>query len=216
MDLILVRHGECGTHSTDDVLTSVGEWQALQIGQRLAKKPITALLSSPLLRALGTASIIAYQLGNCPVEVWTELREGFDGSYKGCGSLELLQRFPLALLPSDIEQDGWEHGGDTQKTMVERCHLILHMLDERFGPDDTIVVVTHGGMLTYLFHVLLHISPRTLSWFDISYGAINRVRIVPKEQQKSYLPLYPLTKVEVESINDLSHFSCLWEEASKK
>lgn len=28
MDLILIRHGECGTNSIDDTLTSLGEWQA--------------------------------------------------------------------------------------------------------------------------------------------------------------------------------------------
>jgi hypothetical protein len=76
MDLILVRHGECGTNSTDDILTSVGEWQAQQFGQRLTNMPVTALLSSPLLRALGTAHIIAHHLGNCPVEVWQSFGKG--------------------------------------------------------------------------------------------------------------------------------------------
>lgn len=205
MDLILIRHGECGTTSTDDVLTSLGEWQAQQIGQRLASVPITALLSSPLLRALGTANIIAHHLENCPVEVWTELREGLDGSHKGYGSLELLWRFPLAVLPATITPDGWNHGGDTQESMFERCRQIINLVRQRFKPNDTIVVVTHGGMLTYLFHVLLQISPLTPSWFDITYGAINHVRFVPEEKQRAYLPLYPRMEVEVLSINDISH-----------
>jgi broad specificity phosphatase PhoE len=59
MDLILVRHGECGTLSVDDLLTPQGEWQAQQVGQQFVNLPITALLSSPLQRALGTASIVA-------------------------------------------------------------------------------------------------------------------------------------------------------------
>ena len=96
MDLIFVRHGECNTSSADDTLTPKGEWQALQVGLRLVNVPIAALLSSPLLRALGTASIIAQQRGDCPIEVWTELREGFGGSHRCCGGRELLQRFPLA------------------------------------------------------------------------------------------------------------------------
>ncbi|QBD79257.1 histidine phosphatase family protein [Ktedonosporobacter rubrisoli] len=207
MDLILVRHGECGTSSTDDMLTARGEWQAQRIGQSLANEPVTALLSSPLLRALGTASIIAQRLGNCQVEVWTELREGFDGSHRGCGSLELRRHFPLAVLPPTIAPDGWEHGGDTQESMFERCRQILHALRQRFKPTDTIVVVTHGGMLTYLFHVLLQVSPRTPSWFEINYAALNRVRLVPDEQQKAYLPLYPRMAVEILSINDISHLS---------
>lgn len=213
MDLILIRHGECGTNSIDDTLTSLGERQAKQIGQRLADVPIAALLSSPLLRALGTASIIAHEFENCPIEVWTELREGLDSSYRGHGSLELLRRFPCAILPPIIEPNGWNYGGDTQESMFERCQQIINTLRERFKPDDTIVAVTHGGMLTYLFHVLLQISPRAPSWFDIDYGAINRVRIVPKEKQKAYPPLYPCMEVEVLSINDTSH---LYEEPQKR
>jgi broad specificity phosphatase PhoE len=134
-----------------------------------------------------------------------ELREGFDGLYRGHGSQELLKRFPLAILPPTIEPDGWDHGGDTQESMFERCRQVINTLLERFRPDDTIVAVTHGGMLTYLFHVLLQISPHTPSWFDINYGAMSRVRLIPEEQQKAYLPLYPRMKVEVLSINDISH-----------
>lgn len=209
MDLIFVRHGECGTSSVDDVLTPLGEWQAQQIGKRLADVPVTALLSSPLLRALGTASIIAHQLGNCPFEVWTELREGFDGSYKGCGSLELSQRFPLASFPSTIKPDGWDHGGDTQESMFERCHQILNNLFERFASDDTIVVVTHGGMLTHFFHILLQITPQAPIWFEIDYGALNWVRFIPREQQQAYLPLYPRMEMEILSINDISYLDML-------
>lgn len=206
MDLILIRHGECGTTSTDDALTSRGEWQAQQIGQRLADTPVAALLSSPLLRALGTASIIAQQLGNCPVEVWEELREGLYDAYKGYGRLELLRRFPLAVLPSTVEADSWNYRADTQESMFERCEQIVNRLFEHFEPDDTIVIVSHGGLLTYLLHVLLHIPPHTPIWFQINHGAISRVRLVPEERQLEFPPLYPRMAVEVLSINDTSHF----------
>ena len=134
-----------------------------------------------------------------------ELREGLDGSYTGLGRSELLQRFPLAILPPSITSEGWEHGGDTQDRMFERCHQILNKLQERFAFGDTIVLVLHGGMLTYFFHTLLHISPKTPAWFEIAYGAISRVRLVSQEKQQAHLPLYPCMEVEVLSINDTSH-----------
>jgi broad specificity phosphatase PhoE len=207
MDLIFVRHGECHTSSVDDLLTSKGEWQALQLGQRLAKIPIAALLCSPLLRALGTASVIAQQRGNCSVEVWSELREGFDGSHRCCGRRELLQRFPLALLPADIEEDGWDYGGDTREAMFERCHLLLDKLQERFKPDDTVVIVAHGGMLTYLFHILFQISDLAPVWFKVGHAGINHIRILPQGKQGAYPPLYPHIALQVLSINDRSHLS---------
>jgi broad specificity phosphatase PhoE len=207
MDLIFVRHGECHTSSADALLTSKGERQALQVGQRLAKIPIAALLSSPLLRALGTASVIAQQRGNCPVEVWSELREGFDGSHRCCGRRELLQRSPLALLPADIEDDGWDYGGDTREAMFERCHLILDKLQERFKPNDTVVIVTHGGMLTYLFHVLFQISDLAPVWFRVGHAGINHIRLLSQDKQSAYPPLYPHIALLVLSINDRSHLS---------
>lgn len=205
MELILVRHGECGTSSIDDILTPTGEWQALQVGKRLADLHIAAFLSSPLLRALGTASIVAQQLGNCPFEVWTELREGLDAVYHGYGRQELLQRFPLAILPTDIKHDGWYHRGETQETMFERCQHILDRLHARFEPNDIIVIIAHGGILNYFLHVILNISPQTPVWFEMAYGAISQVRFVPKEQRHAYPPLYPEMTVEIHSINDIMH-----------
>ena len=205
MDLILVRHGECGTTSTDDTLTPLGERQALQVGQRLTALPVTALLSSPLLRALGTANIIAQQTGMHPIEVWTELREGLDSTYQGCGREYLHQLFPLAILPLDIGVDGWKHGDDTQETMFERCHQILTRLHACFAPEDTIVIIAHGGILTYLLHVILHISPQTPAWFALDYGSISRISFVPKERRQAYLPLYPEMEAVIHSINDKTH-----------
>jgi broad specificity phosphatase PhoE len=207
MDLIFVRHGECNTGSADDTLTAKGELQALQVGQRLANVQIAALLSSPLLRTLGTASIIAQQRGDCPIEVWAELREGFDGSHRCCGRRELLQRFPLVLLPADIEDDGWDYGGDTQEAMFERCHLILNRLQERFKSNDTVVIVTHGGMITYLLHILFQISAQAPVWFRVGHAGINHIRILPQDKQLAYPPLYPHIALQVLSINDRSHLS---------
>jgi broad specificity phosphatase PhoE len=133
------------------------------------------------------------------------LREGLDFIHEGYGSDILQQRFPLAVLPPEIELDGWQYGGDTQETMFDRCNLILHRVHKRFAPDDTIVIIAHGGILTYLLHVILHISPQTPAWFELDFGSISRISFVPEEQRQAYLPLYPEMEVMIMSINEKTH-----------
>ncbi len=205
MNLLLIRHGQCGTTSVDDILTPVGEWQAQQIGQRLIDVPITALLSSPLLRALGTAHIIAQRLGSHSIEIWPELREGLFEQYQGYGRAQLRARFPLAIPLHDMQEESQSYKGDTKETMFTRCQHVLKILHERFGQEDTVIVVSRGGMLTYLLHIILQIPAEKPSWFDLEYGSMSYVRFVPSEKQKAYPPLYVEMEVEIRTINDTLH-----------
>lgn len=101
MQLWIIRHGHCGDTSPDSDLTPQGRQQAHRTAQRLTHADITTLLSSPLVRALETASIIAETL-DTTVEVWPDLREGFSGQHQAYSREILLQRFPRANLPTDF------------------------------------------------------------------------------------------------------------------
>lgn len=205
MDLFLVRHGQCGTSSVDSELTPLGEQQARLTGQRLATQGVTHLLSSPLLRALGTASIIAEELHELPIEVWLDLREGLSTMlYRASGREELQERFPRAVLPQEIADDGWDHGNDTYESLFARCEAVLQRLKERFSEQDRVVVVSHGGTINYLLHCILQISSTTPRWFDVNNCGICRVHFVPERRRRNW-PLYPPVQVEIWSINDTSH-----------
>jgi 2,3-bisphosphoglycerate-dependent phosphoglycerate mutase len=204
MHLWLVRHGHCGSNSPDSDLTPLGELQAYQTAQRLADSGESfTILSSPLVRALGTASILAEML-DTDVEVWPDLREGFSWTHHAYSRQELLQRFPRALLPVGFAVDGWEYGNDTYESMVLRCQHTLHQLKERFGFDDQIIIVTHGGFANYLLHCIAEIPSMMSSWFEMDYCAISRVYFVP-EHEREYWPLYPSVEVKILCLNDCSH-----------
>lgn len=205
MNLLLIRHGQCGVTSVDDVLTEVGERQAQALGERLQHIPLTALLSSPLQRALGTAHIIAQYLDKPEVEVWLELREGLFKAYQGYGSHHLQRHFPLAHLPETMGEQEHSYEADTQENMLRRCQIVLDRLQTRFTADDTIAIVSHGGLITYLLHVLLDIPATSPCWFDLNYAAITHVRLIPQEKQRAYPPVYPAMRVEIVSVNDCSH-----------
>jgi len=202
MDLILIRHAQPAATSIDDILIPVGEQQAQKLGHYLSTQPITTLLSSPFLRALGTAHIIAKQLGSHPIEVWLELHEGLFEDYHGYGSSQLQERFPLARFPADMHEASQYYEADTQESMFARCQSIIERLQARFGQDKTIVIVSHGGMITYLLYTILQIPRTAPMWFEIDYAGITRVRFHSKEKRPSYPPLYPSIETEVLSINE--------------
>jgi broad specificity phosphatase PhoE len=219
MNLYLVRHGEChsesapGVFTPDGGLSAVGERQACMVAERLAALNITHVLSSPLLRALATASAIAEAAGALPVEVWTGLREGY-GDMPGIavpihrcpGRSELLRRFPRVVLPADITEDGWEHGGDNSyPAFSARCATVARLLTSRFVPDDRVVVVGHGGCLNYVLHALLGIPAAAPVWFQMELGAISTLRLVPERERRQGWPLYPPVGVELLNLNDRSH-----------
>lgn len=208
MHLFVVRHGQCETVSgtPDTALTPLGERQARETGRRLAREGITRILSSPMVRALGTACIIADEVGERPVEVWPELREVWNSPYRSFGRGDLLRCFPRAILPPEVLDDGWEHGGDTYESLFARCQRAMERMEAELGRDDRVVLVAHGGLSNYLLHAILHIPPTMPAWFEMGHCAITRVRLVPEEGRAGW-PLYPPVAAEILCTNDVSHLT---------
>src|SRR5689334_16076053 len=138
MDVFIVRHGQClgqcdpNVTSPDSDLSELGMQQAQQTGQRLAQMSITHIISSPLVRALATASCIAEALGNHSVLVLPELQEIHSGLHRGYSRTELQQRFPCAVFPASITEDGWNHGGDSYEGVFARSQQVATYLWEEF------------------------------------------------------------------------------------
>lgn len=122
--------------------------------------------------------------------------------HRGPGRSELLRRFPRAVLPATITEDGWEHGGDDRyPDFYARCATVARRLEARFRPDDRVVVVGHGGCLNYVLHALLGIPLEAPVWLQMDLGAISTLRLVPGRERRCGWPLYPPVGVEVLSLN---------------
>jgi broad specificity phosphatase PhoE len=96
--LFLVRHGQVASNrdlryigSRDEALTDLGRRQAEALGELLAKLPVQAVLSSPLLRARDTAAAISMATGR-PVSVDDRLREQSFGTWEGLSRDEVKSR----------------------------------------------------------------------------------------------------------------------------
>jgi broad specificity phosphatase PhoE len=144
--LLLVRHGQSIWNAerrwqgqADPPLSGHGREQAYQAAANLGT--VDVVLSSPQVRALETAAIIAEQIGVGPVQVVEELRERNAGVWSGLTTDEIEQRWP-GWIDSPQRPDGWEHDTD----LLVRALGALDSIVAAFR-GATLLVISHGGVI---------------------------------------------------------------------
>jgi 2,3-bisphosphoglycerate-dependent phosphoglycerate mutase len=165
MKLYFVRHGESVANLAREFsntglkhpLTPGGIEQAHQLARTLACRQISRLFSSPLLRAVQTAEILAQAFG-LPVDVTDALREWNVGIFEGTSD-ELGWRqwrrvqedwFLHRRLDSKIPE------GESFLEMRERfVPFITTLVQQGQGMDDRVVLVGHGGLYSAMLPVVL-------------------------------------------------------------
>jgi probable phosphoglycerate mutase len=159
-ELYLVRHGETDWNQqhriqglTDIPLNDVGREQARATGRLLARRTWDGVFSSPLRRALETATIIADELGlPAPVTIDALVERNY-GEAEGLNFLEIERRYP---------DRGSVPGQESREDVVARVLPALHELAAAH-PDKSLVVVSHGGAIR---SVITAVDP------DSSHGMI--------------------------------------------
>ena len=215
MHVTFVRHGECLGQSDplfwtdpDSVLSARGVEQARATASLLASEQVTHVLSSPLVRALATADMITNACALSQFDVWTDLREGFSGTYPGIPRVKLQAAFQRAVFADTITESGWSHGDTDYDALWQRCQHVIDRIRQEFTHHDHIVIVTHGGCANYLLHSLLGIDRHTPQWFELANGSITRIRLIADPQaERPNWPLYPPVRIEVNSVNDCAHLA---------
>ena len=165
MKLIAVRHSEAEWNlqqremgQLDSPLTERGRRQAIAIADRLRCHRFTALYSSDLGRAVKTAQAISAVTGVKP-QLDAALRERHMGIFQGFTETEMQQRFPAEY--GDYRRIGHMYQipqGESGQQRLERGVRAFERFAHRH-PDETIVVVTHGGLLRGFFEHVMGIPP---------------------------------------------------------
>ena len=202
MVLIAVRHGETEWNlqrremgQLDSRLTVRGIQQAEAIGRRLSGIKFAELYSSDLGRAVQTAEIIAAM---CQKQVLLDsgLRERHMGLFQGLTWEEMREQYPGER--ETYERTGFYDAipeGETAQQRLDRSVQVLTAIAESH-PDQTVVVVTHGGFLMGFLEFVL----------GIPFGSGKRF----KKQNASFNAFeYVETKWCLETWNDLSHLNGL-------
>ncbi len=153
--LLLIRHAEQGTMQRRDApLSDRGELQAQRLAERLAALPVTALVSSHLLRARRTAEIVAGRTGLEP-----EVEEGIEEILLSEDARWRRYRGLLEPDPDDyvsaaltavrmLPRVRWT-GGDGEEThellLVRGTAAIRRIVERHHG--GVVACISHGGFI---------------------------------------------------------------------
>jgi probable phosphoglycerate mutase len=177
--LIIVRHGETEWNIAkirqghlDSALTGKGIAQAKALAQRLARERFSALYSSDLGRAIQTAREIANVTGH---EIVTDsrLRERHLGIFQGLNAAEISEKYPeeRRLLRTE-GPDYVIPEGESMRQQVARNVMFLDDLARKHA-GETVVVVTHGGVVSGFFRHTLAIPLDAPRRFEFVNAGLN-------------------------------------------
>ena len=179
-----VRHGETDWNvelrmqgQIDIALNAVGEAQALATGRYFEGRTAAALYSSDLLRARQTAQPIAQALRLKPT-LLPELRERNFGRCEGLTFAEVAARHAddaQAIVTRDPDYCA-PGGGESRRQHAARILGCVAQLVGRHG-GQTIVVVTHGGVLDVIYRRAYDLPPEAPRNYPIANAGINWVVI---------------------------------------
>ena len=181
--LLLVRHGLTELNSarkfaghTDVGLSEEGSRQAEKLGARLAGEKIDAVYCSDLQRAVSTAEAISNRHEAEPYSCY-ELRELHYGDAEGMTFDEIRENLPeVADNIRDFNLELSFPGGESMRGLISRAGKFLERLDDH-TEDQTLLIVSHGGMLRTLLCELLNISQENWRKFRFDNASLTIIDI---------------------------------------
>ncbi len=154
MTLLIIRHGQdLPNHRggwSYSGLTNEGKQQSHKLGIYLKKQKISCIVSSDLPRSKETADIINQYLG-IPIEYLSEWREINSGLLSGMSKKESDEKYPGFYIEK-IDIDKHFPNGESPREFYERIISALTNLQQRFKHNETVALVTHGGVIMALLH----------------------------------------------------------------
>jgi broad specificity phosphatase PhoE len=174
LNVLLVRHGYTTAGEVvlggvlDVPLAQQGRDEVAALGRRLAGVRIDRVISSPMVRALETARILA---GDRPIETDERLREMHYGRWEGLTFQEIPQRDPELRArwesdPADTHTPGGESGADVAARVLSflmdlietegiSSSLVADGHADPPAPDRNVLVAAHGTVNRILLCVAL-------------------------------------------------------------
>jgi uncharacterized phosphatase len=182
MRIELIRHGQTDWNrdgrlqgSSDVPLNDTGRAQAVETAAVLADQGLSAIVSSPLMRARETARIIAETLDIDLGATYDDLIERDYASLEGAVPTENIPDMPDAAFP-DIEP--------REAVIARGMRAIAEIRDTRLpidGPDATVAAVCHGTIIRFVLSEILgeeipHIHNAAINeieWTDDSWRVLS-------------------------------------------
>jgi probable phosphoglycerate mutase len=182
--VLLIRHGETAWNAVrrlqghiDIGLNDEGLRQADALAGALAREPLAAVIASDLMRARQTAQAVAVHHG-LTLEIDRELRERCYGAFEGMLYAQIEQRYPdeyAAWQARDIDavMPPGERTAESFRHFYARSNAAIGHWAQRY-PNQTIVIVAHGGVLECAHRAARALALDTVRDFEIKNASINR------------------------------------------
>jgi len=178
---IVVRHGQTEWNVAariqghgDSPLTAEGVAQARALAGRLAGEPFDRIIASDLARAHETAKLVAAATGHA-VEVDARLRERNFGAGEGMPYGEIDRLYPGAFSRvRETDPDYRIPQGESRRDFHERVVAAVESIARRHA-GETVLLVTHGGVLSTLYrhvHAIPLEKAHAIPIVNASYNAL--------------------------------------------
>jgi alpha-ribazole phosphatase len=176
----LVRHGEpAGVRGRcygklDVGLSAAGREQMERVARCLQAEPLDAIYSSPRIRAMESARIVA-RFHTCGCQVDAGLCEIDFGDFEGLMYDEIAARYPTLYrqwmeAPTEVQFPNGESFAAMRLRVIHAFDAILSRRNEH-----SVAVVTHGGVIRILLASMLEIPDRNIFRIAQDCGAMTLV-----------------------------------------
>lgn len=194
VNLYFARHGrtkmnadgtlQSRSDSLGSVLTADGRDQAFQLKSRLSPIRFANVYSSPMLRAIETAAIVADDPGE--VIPLSGLRERNFGKLENKPYLESMEARHDFLV--NHEKPGFEniHGIETDGEITKRLMPLLEIVAvARLGMN--VLFVSHSGIMRFLIHRLGNVPYEDVKDLSIGEASFMNIRMQSADGKRKYM-----------------------------
>lgn len=159
MILLIIRHGESeadilNVHEgrADFPLTERGHKQAQAMAEYVKEHfKVDRIYASPLKRAAQAAQHLSDEV-NVDIVFDDELMEFNNGLLAGLSYAEADKKYPEV---KDLPEDQAVYGQESKREFRARADRMLAKIRSEAADDETVAVVTHGGMINQLYRSML-------------------------------------------------------------
>jgi len=200
MHILLIRHGHSLGNKEkvmqgrlDFPLTEEGKIQCKLLARCLKDRRIASFYTSTLKRAKETAEILNSH-HNLPLHLTKDLDEIDIGLFTGMSWTKACEEYP-EIATMFYREKLWDvvPGAEKEEDIFKRIDKFLNMLLVTHKREETIVVVSHIGILQRMLKIFLHIPKTEKVFFHLKNCAISEL-------------YFQRNIVEIMKLNDTSHF----------
>jgi broad specificity phosphatase PhoE len=204
MRIYLVRHGETEWNRvrrfqgrSNLPLNPAGRKQVRALAEALKNKPLTAIYTSPLIRALETARLIRVFHPSTPIFEEKGLIEMDLGEFDGMKAQDWAEQYPDFRKawnenPASVKMPG----GESLENVQARAKQTLELITRIYPPDSTILISSHNFVNLTILCDLLKIP-------------LNRFRELRQENAAFNVICKKGNRLYVELVNERSHLDGL-------